>query len=230
MTRVGAIGLTRVGAIQFTAMYTRSSATLLEALAPPRDSATLRQATNALSVLFVTMLTAVAAQFSVPLPFTSVPFTLQPVVVLIGGLALGARLGCLSQVLYLGAGMAGFPVFAASPILPPGVLRFLGPTGGYLMAYPVAAFVVGYMAERGFDRRYITSILAMVVGLAVIYAGGVAWLALFARIGNQSAAVGIQAALASGLYPFLAADLVKIFVVAGVLPALWHIVGRTDNR
>jgi biotin transport system substrate-specific component len=211
-------------------MYTRSSATLLEALAPPRDSATLRQVTNAVSVLFVTMLTAVAAQFSVPLPFTSVPFTLQPVVVLIGGLALGARLGCLSQVLYLGAGIAGLPVFAASPTLPPGVLRLLGPTGGYLMAYPAAAFVVGYMAERRFDRRYVTSVLAMVAGLAVIYAGGVAWLGLFARIGNQSAAVGIQAALATGLYPFLAADLVKILVAAGLLPALWHIIRRTDTR
>ena len=91
------------------------------------------------SVLFITALTAAAAQISVPLPFTQVPFTLQPMVVLLGGLALGSRLGSASQILYLAAGIAGLPVFAASATLPPGALRLLGPTGGYLMAYPLAA-------------------------------------------------------------------------------------------
>ena len=113
------------------------------------------------SVLFITALTAAAAQISVPLPFTTVPLTLQPMVVLVGGLALGSRLGAASQMLYLAAGIAGLPVFAASATLPPGALRLLGPTGGYLMAYPLAAFVAGYLAERGFDRRYLTSVLAM---------------------------------------------------------------------
>ena len=84
------------------------------------------------SVLFVAALTAAAAQISVPLPFTAVPFTFQPMVVLLGGLALGSKLGLASQVLYLAAGIAGLPVFAASLTLPPGPLRLLGPTGGYL--------------------------------------------------------------------------------------------------
>ena len=84
--------------------------------------------------LFVTALTAAAAQISVPLPFTPVPFTLQPMVVLLGGAALGPRLGHASQVLYLAAGLAGLPVFAASPLLPQGAARLLGPTGGYLLA------------------------------------------------------------------------------------------------
>ena len=158
--------------------------------------------------MFVTALTAAAAQISVPLPFTQVPFTFQPMVVLLGGLALGSRLGFASQVLYLLAGIAGLPVFAASVTLPPGALRLLGPTGGYLMSYPIAAFLAGYLAERGFDRRYLTSVLAMLAGLLVIYACGAAWLGLFARAG-ASAPIGLQAALVAGVYPFVVADLVK---------------------
>src|SRR6476646_12245479 len=112
------------------------------------------------AVLFVTALTAAAAQVSIPLPFTPVPFTLQPMVVLLGGAALGSRLGMSSQVLYLLAGIAGLPVFAASPVLPQGIGRLLGPTGGYLLSYPIAAFLAGALAERGFDRRFATSVIA----------------------------------------------------------------------
>ena len=178
------------------------------------------------SVALLAALTASAAQISVPLPFTPVPFTLQPMVVLLGGAALGARLGMAAQVLYLMAGIAGLPVFAASPLLPQGVLRLLGPTGGYLMSYPLAAFVAGWLAERGFDRRYMTSVLAMACGLAVVFACGITWLALFAR----PAGVGFSAALRTGLYPFLAPDVIKLFVAAGVMPGLWNIVGRRGSR
>ena len=111
-----------------------------------------------LSVGFVTVLTAAAAQLSFPLPFTPVPFTIQPMIVLIGAAALGSRLGALAQIFYLMLGIAGLPVFAFSPELPQGFARLLGPTGGYLMAYPIAAFVTGLLAERGLDRRYFTSI------------------------------------------------------------------------
>ena len=175
------------------------------------------------AVLFITVLTAAAAQVSVPLPFTPVPFTLQPMVVLLGGAALGSRLGMASQVLYLLAGAAGLPVFAATPLLPQGVLRLLGPTGGYLLSYPIAAFVTGFLAERGFDRRYITSVLAMAAGLSIIFACGVAWLAWFAR----PASTGFSAAGQGGLYPFLAADLLKICAAAAVMPALWRLLGRS---
>src|SRR5205809_6866283 len=126
------------------------------------------------AVLFVTVLTIAAAQVSIPLPFTPVPFTLQPMIVLLGGAALGSRLGMSSQVLYLALGLAGLPVFAASSVLPQGFARLLGPTGGYLMSYPFAAFVAGALAERGFDRRYLTSVVAMGAGLAVIFACGIA--------------------------------------------------------
>ena len=182
----------------------------------------MRAAIRVASVVLMAALTAAAAQISVPLPFTPVPFTLQPMVVLLGGAALGARLGMASQVLYLAAGIAGLPVFAASPVLPQGALRLLGPTGGYLMSYPFAAFVAGSLAERGFDRRYVTSVIAMAAGLVVVFACGVAWLAFFAR----PAAVGISAALRTGLYPFLPADVVKLFVAAAVMPAVWRLVGR----
>src|SRR5437867_7096004 len=111
------------------------SATLLETVATRADSRGLQLAERVGAVAFVTILTAIAAQVSVPLPFTPVPFTFQPMLVLIGAAALGARLGAANQVLYLAAGLAGLPVFAASPVLAQGAARLLGPTGGYLMAY-----------------------------------------------------------------------------------------------
>ena len=206
-----------------------SGATLVNVIATRGDSTAVAFAIRAASVVFVAALTAAAAQVSVPLPFTQVPLTLQPMVVLLGGLALGARLGLASQVLYLAAGIAGLPVFAASITLPPGALRLLGPTGGYLMSYPFAALLSGYLADRGFDRRYVTSVIALLAGLVVIYACGVTWLGLFARIGSQSAAVGMTAALAGGLAPFLIADVVKLFMAAAVLPGMWRLCGR-DGR
>jgi biotin transport system substrate-specific component len=181
-------------------------------------------------VLFITALTTAAAQISVPLPFTSVPFTFQPMIVLLGGLALGSRLGATSQVLYLAAGIAGLPVFAASATLPPGPLRLLGPTGGYLMAYPIAAFLVGYLAERGLDRRYLTSVIAMLIGLEVIYMCGALWLGLFARTAAGTAAIGIQAAIMAGVVPFVLADVMKLLLAAAIVPGLWRIVGRRGQN
>ena len=193
-----------------------SSGTLVAAMASRTEmSGAIRFA----AVLFVAALTAAAAQITIPLPFTPVPFTLQPMVVLIGGAALGSRLGMSSQMLYLLAGIAGLPVFAASAVLPPGIGRLLGPTGGYLISYPFAAFVAGWLAERRFDRRYLTSVMAMTAGLSVVFLFGVAWLAWFAR----PAHAGFSGALAAGLYPFLPADIVKILLAATVMPAIWKI-------
>src|SRR5688572_33128402 len=211
-------------------MAASSSTTLVNAIAARGASLETARGIRIASLLFITVLTAAAAQISVPLPFTAVPLTLQPMVVLLGGLALGSRLGSASQILYLAAGIAGLPVFAASAVLPPGPLRLLGPTGGYLMAYPVAAFVAGYLAERGFDRRYVTSVLAMFAGLAIIFTSGVLWLGLFARTLTGSTPVGLESALATGLYPFILPDLIKLAIAAGFVPALWRIVGRTDAR
>lgn len=176
------------------------------------------------AVLGIAVLTAVGAQLSVPLPFTPVPFTVQPVIVLLGGAALGTRLGAYAQIVYLVAGIAGLPVFAASGTLPPGLLRLLGPTGGYLLSYPAAAAVTGYLAERGFDRRYASQVIAMGAGLLVLYVGGVGRLAF-----GPPAPLGTQAALVAGFYPFILADLMKIAAGAILLPQLWRFLG-SDSR
>jgi biotin transport system substrate-specific component len=172
---------------------------------------------RAAAVVLAVALTAAAAQFTLPLPFTAVPFTLTPLVVMLTGAALGARLGCLTQALYLLAGVAGLAVFTPSATLPPGPLRLLGPTGGYLWAYPVAAFVTGWLAERGWDRRYLTSLASMLAGLAIIFAGGVSWLAI-------AIAPSFSAALAAGFLPFVLADIVKAAIAAAILPAVWRVL------
>ena len=186
------------------------------------DAPASRTLQQGAAVVFLTLLTSVAAQISIPLPFTPVPFTLQPMVVLLGAAALGSRLGVSAQVCYLATGILGFPVFAASPVLPQGVGRLLGPTGGYLMAYPLAALVTGALAERGFDRRYFTAVIAMACGLGVVFAGGVTWLAFAHASGS---ALGWSAALTSGFYPFVGVDLLKLLVAAGVMPTLWRLRG-----
>jgi biotin transport system substrate-specific component len=188
-----------------------NASTLVDRMAAPSSVTGIR----VLAVLFFTALTAASSQVSFPLPFTPVPFTLQPVVVLLGGAALGARLGASSQILYLMLGVAGLPVFAHAPDLPQGVLRLIGPSGGYLMAYPVAALLTGWLAQRGLDRRVGTSVLAMAAGLATVYAGGVLWLAKD---------LGLSTALAAGFFPFALVDAIKIAASAVVLPAVWRVL------
>ena len=178
------------------------------------------------AVLFVTALTAAAAQISVPLPFTQVPFTFQPMVVLLGGLALGSRLGFASQVLYLTGWHRGPAGICRVATLPPGALRLVGPTGGYLMAYPIAAFVTGYLAERGFDRRYLTSVLAMLAGLLVIYACG----ATVARPVRARSADGAPSALPPRSSPACIRSSSPIssscVAAAGILPGVWALLGQ----
>ena len=190
-----------------------------------RLDAPVRATEQVCAVVLVTGLTAIAAQVSVHLPFTPVPFTFQPMVVLLGAMVLGSRLGATSQMLYLALGIAGLPVFAASPLLPQGAARLLGPSGGYLMSYPLAAFVTGALAERGFDRRYLTAIVAMAAGLAVVYAGGTAWLSI-----ASPQVRGMSSALAAGVVPFIVPDVFKLFIAAGVMPGLWKITGQAGSR
>jgi len=172
------------------------------------------------SVVLAVVLTAAAAQFTSPLPFTAVPFTMAPLVVMLSGAALGSRLGFLAQVMYLMAGAMGLSVFAPSITLPPGAARLIGPTGGYLLAYPVAAFVTGWLAERGWDRRYLTSFASMLAGLAVIFIGGVSWLA---TLPGQT----IATAIAGGFVPYIGVDIVKAAVAAGLLPVAWKFFARS---
>jgi biotin transport system substrate-specific component len=188
-------------------MSARAETTLIGAMAAGSEDA---RAIRAAAALFMIALTAAAAQISFPIPGTAVPFTLQPMVVILAGAVLGSRLGAASQFAYLMIGMAGLPVFAATPLLPQGAARLLGPTGGYLMAYPIAAFLTGLLAERGFNRRFSTSMASMLAGVAVIYAGGLSWLA-GAHLGTWSLAI------AAGAAPFLIADVCKALLAAAAV-------------
>jgi len=175
---------------------------------------TIRVAAVALAVA----LTATAAQFTVVLPFTAVPFTLTPLVVILTGAVLGSRLGAAAQVAYLAAGVAGLQVFAPSAILPPGALRLLGPTGGFLLAYPAAAFAAGWLAERGWDRSFLRAVVAMAAGLAVIYLGGLSWMLQFAP--------SLEVAFAQAIAPFILADVVKVLLAAVLLPQAWQLLRK----
>jgi len=145
---------------------------------------------------------AAASQIAIPLPGTPVPFTLQPMLVVLAGLMLGPTLGAASMLVYLGAGAVGLPVFA--PVGAPGIARFLGPTGGYLFAYPVAAYVAGFVAQRVPSLAGRT--VAAMLGIAALYMGGIAQLSvLFGDVGK---------AVAIGITPFALFDVVKAIAAA----------------
>jgi biotin transport system substrate-specific component len=164
------------------------------------------------------LLTTVSARVVVPLPFTPVPITGQTFAVLLAGALLGGWRGFGAMVIYLAAGVAGLPVLAgaAQPGLPP----LLGPTGGYLIAFPLAALVVGLLAERGWDRTPVRVIAAMAAGSLVIFAFGAGWLSLF---------VGPAAAVAKGILPFLPGDALKAALAAALLPLGWRLAGSRQR-
>ncbi len=152
------------------------------------------------------LVVALAAQVSVPVPLSPVPMTLQPLAVLVVGGALGAGAGAGALVLYLVLGLVGFPVFAGGAA---GLARLLGPTGGYLLAFPAAAALTGLLA--GATPRVVRTLLAGAAGMAVIHLGGVSQLALLG--GDPGLAFRI------GFVPFLTGDLLKIGLAAAVILA-----------
>jgi len=166
------------------------------------------------AVVLGAMVVAAAAQVAIPLPGTPVPMTLQPMAVLLVGGLLGPRLGALSMILYLAMGAAGLPVFTpAVPLV--GIARLFGPTGGYLLAYPVAAYAVGVLTpgwQPGVSRPWLRTALGVISGLLLIHLGGLAQLAILT--GNLSAAARF------GTVPFLLGDLLKIAVLVPVLARL----------
>jgi len=157
------------------------------------------------------VVTALAAQVSVP--WEPVPFTLQTLAVTLCGLSLGARRGAASQVAYLLAGACGAPVFANGTF---GAQRLFGPTGGYLLAFVLAAWILGWAAERGWSRSVLRCAVALTVANAVILAMGAGWLSLF---------VGGAAAVATGVVPFISGAVVKSVAAMLALPAAWRVVG-----
>ena len=162
---------------------------------------------------------AVSAQIYVPL--WPVPITGQTFAVLIVGMAFGWRLGAVTLLLYLAEGAAGIPVFAK---LSAGPAVIVGPTGGYILGFVLAAAVVGYLAQRGWDRNVGLTALAMLIGNIAIYLPGLPWLAVYlAGIGTENP---VGAAIAGGLVPFLPGDALKLALAACLLPLVWRLIGR----
>jgi len=156
---------------------------------------------------------AVCARLVLPLPFTPVPLTLANFGVLLVGLSLGSKRGFAAATLYLGWGVMGLPVF--SPAGVGGIAQLLGPTGGYLLAYPVVAFVAGWLAERG-SASFAHNLLAGTVAELVLFASGIAWLQIMTG--------SWQRALAFGLVPFVSAEVVKVMLAAAAARKLQHAV------
>jgi biotin transport system substrate-specific component len=155
-----------------------------------------------------------AASARVQIPFFPVPMTMQTFVVLFLGFALGSRLGAATVLLYLAEGAFGLPVFAGTPEKGIGLVYMMGPTGGYLVGFVLAAFVAGRFAERGFDRHPGTAAIAAFAGLVAGYLPGIAWLGVV--IGWN------KPVLEFGLYPFLPAEALKFALLAAVLPLAWR--------
>ena len=155
----------------------------------------------------------VAVCSRIEIPIQPVPITGQTLAVLLLGALLGTKRGSIAVVGYLGLGAGGLPVFAGGVS---GAARLVGPTAGYLLGFVAAAVVVGWLSERGWDRRIGTTALAMVAGNLVIYLFGVAWLAQF---------VGWQRVLSLGVLPFLVGDAVKIGLAAFAMPIGWSLIG-----
>ena len=168
-------------------------------------------AVDAMMIIAASALVALAARFAVPLPGTPVPLSLVNFAVLLVGMAMGGKRGFAAMVLYLGEGLAGLPVF--SPTGPGGLAQLLGPTGGFLIAYPVVAFLAGWLFQE--KRDFKTAIAAATVGEIVLFVLGLNWLLVLFRVPLSQAA-------AWGLYPFLAAEVVKVAAAAGIA-SKWHL-------
>ena len=184
--------------------------TLMGAALAPLDSVR-----SAGLVIVFSLFIAAAAQFSIHIG--PIPITGQSFAVLLTGALLGSRLGAAAVIAYLIEGAVGLPFFA--PGGAPGILRFFGPTGGYLIAFPAAAFITGAFAEHGWDKRYHTAVAAMAIGSLIILLGGWAW---FAILTNTPPVAAFKLAV----WPFLAGDVIKIALAAAVLPTGWVLLKR----
>ena len=168
-------------------------------------------------VVIFSLLTALAAQISIPL--WPVPITGQTFAVTLTGALLGSRLGAMALTLYLIEGASGLPFFSGGGN---GIQMLLGPTGGYLVSFPAAAFITGAFAEQGWDKRFLTAVAAMAIGSALILLAGWAWLTQF-----MTPAVAWHA----GVSRFIIGDIVKVVLAAAVLPTGWHFLqGRASRR
>ena len=177
----------------------------------PLDNALLR---NLILAVAGSLLLWISAKISIP--FWPVPLTMQTLVVLMIGMAFGARLGVATVALYLLEGAAGLPIFSGTPEKGIGLAYMMSTTGGYLFGFVVAAGAVGFLAERGWDRNLSTTALAMLIGTVLIYIPGVLWLGMV--LGWD------KPILSWGLTPFLAGDALKLVIAAVLMPSLWRLL------
>lgn len=194
-------------------------------LASTRPVLADRIATNniAADIAFVAagaVLTAGAAQLVIPM--WPVPITGQTFAVLFVGATLGSLRGALSMLLYVGLGVAGLPVFAEGGA---GLAKLAGPTGGYMIGFVLAAALVGWLAQKQWDRKVLGTIGAFLAGTAVIYAVGLPWLSV--ALGQLGYPNDLSATLQAGLYPFIPGDLIKALAAGGLLPLVWKLTSRT---
>lgn len=168
-------------------------------------SKSLEAALQVAIMVAASLFVAVCARFSLPIPGTPVPLTLQNFAVLLVGLSLGSRRGFMALVLYLAEGAAGLPVF--SPIGAPGILRFAGPSAGYLIAYPFVAALAGYIFERG-RQTFLRAFSAAILGELLLFSVGICWLYVLTH--------SLARAIAFGLYWFIFAEILKVMFAAGI--------------
>ena len=186
-------------------------------IAQPRVLADLIDRTrlrDAALILAGALFTALCAQISFPIPGSPVPITGQTFAVLLTGAGLGANRGAAAQVLYVGLGMAGLPFYADGAS---GAHVVFGATGGYLLAFPLSAWICGKAAELRYDRNALTALPVFALGSLVVFLIGVPWLAV-------SLDVSLTEAIDLGFTPFILGGIVKAVLAAGLLPSAWRLV------
>jgi len=169
-------------------------------------------------VVAFSLLTALAAQIVIPIG--PVPITGQTFAVLLTGALLGSRLGAMAMIVYLIEGASGLPFFYGGSS---GIAHLLGPTGGYLVAFPAGAFITGAFAENGWDKRFFTAVVAMAVGSIVILLAGWAWFSVLTHTPPL-------AAFKVSVAPHIVGDIIKILLAAAVLPTGWALLKRKASR
>ena len=163
-------------------------------------------------VVGASLFVALCARITIPLPFTPVPLTVQNFGVLLVGLMLGSKRGFAALALYLAEGAVGLPVFSPSALGLSGIAQILGPTGGYLLAYPFVAALAGFIFERGV-RSFMRAVIGGLIAEILLFASGVTWLYVFTH--------SLAKAAYLGLYWFLFAEVIKVMMAAGIA-ARWH--------
>ncbi len=225
--------------------FAPTAPTLIDTLVPGRSLAR-----NIALVVGFAFLVAVFAQIAIKLPFTPVPITGQTLAVLITGGALGANRGAAALALYTIAGTIGIPAFSPSNAALEGeLIHFIFPwegsgtavwsitSGGYIVGFIAAAYVVGKLAERGWDRKWNVTV-AMMIGSLLIYVPGLLWLGFAIGNGFLDSTLGFELAavipgnntldktLIAGLYPFVVGDLIKLYIASIAIPGAWALFGR----